>query len=355
MGITTRLPAPLGTGARSAREWAGELPPDEISRGLFGQSRRLMRTHPLATDMLLVALLLASSSVWLAWSGIFGSRPAILQAALIIVLVGRRRYPSGVFLVISAIALAQWLLGFALLGDAALLVALYTVAAHESRVRALIATAVLETGAAMAAVKWQPAGTMPRSLLFLSAMVVAALFAGLAVASGSRYLAWMDERARRLEFERDQQAVIAAAAERTRIARDLHDIVSHSLSVVITLADAAAVVGRADPGRGAEAMTEASEVARQALADLRAMLGVLRTDEPAAGLAPQPGLDDLGALVERIRATGLRVDLTVAGTPFPLGAAAELTTYRIVQEALTNTLRHAAARHAAPPANGDAA
>jgi signal transduction histidine kinase len=321
--------------------------PDEISRGLFGQGRRLMRTHPLATDVLLTALLLASCSVWLAWSGISGSNPAIIQTALIIVLVARRQYPSLVFVVSSGIALAQWLLGFPLLGDAVLLVALYTLAAHESRIRALLATVVLEAGAAMAAVKWQPAGTVPRSLLFLSAMVVAALFAGLAAGSGSRYLAWMDERARRLEVERDQQAVIAAAAERTRIARDLHDIVSHSLSVVITLADAAAVVGRADPARGTEAMTEASEVARQALTDLRAMLGVLRTDEPAAGLAPQPGLGDLGALVERVRATGLPVDLTVEGAPFPLGAAAELTMYRIVQEALTNTLRHAAAGHAA--------
>ena len=228
----------------------------------------------------------------------------------------------------------------------ALLVALYTVAAHESRMRALLATGLLEAGAVMAATKWQLAGTVPRSLLFLSAMVVAALFAGLTVASGSRYLAWMDERARRLETERDQQAVIAAAAERTRIARELHDIVSHSLSVVITLADAAAVVGRADPARGVEAMTEVSEVGRRALTDMRAMLGVLRTDEPSAGLAPQPGIDDLGALVERIRATGLPVDLAVEGTPFPLGAAAELTAYRIVQEALTNTLRHATARHA---------
>jgi len=198
----------------------------------------------------------------------------------------------------------------------------------------------------MAAVKWEPAGTPERSLLFLSGTVVAALFAGLTVASGSRYLAWMDERARRLEVERDQQAVIAAAAERSRIARELHDIVSHSLSVVITLADAAAVVSRADPARGVEAMTETSEVARQALTDMRAMLGVLRTDEPAAGLAPQPGIDDLGALVERVQVTGLPVDLAVEGTAFPLGAAAGLTVYRIVQEALTNTMRHAAARRA---------
>ena len=159
----------------------------------------------------------------------------------------------------------------------------------------------------------------------------------------------MDERARRLEIERDQQATIAAAAERTRIARELHDIVSHSLSVVITLADAAALVSRVDPGQGIDAMAEVSEVGRNALSDMRAMLGVLRTDDPPPGRAPQPpppGVGQLGALMERIRATGLDVSLSVDGTPFPLGAAAELTAYRIVQEALTNTLRHAAARHA---------
>jgi signal transduction histidine kinase len=343
LGTTTGFPAPP---LAPVAAWPGEQPPDEITRGLFSRGRRLMRTHPLATDALLAALLLTLSSAWLASSGFAGYRAATVQTALIAPLAVRRLYPSVVFLVISAIAFGQWLLGFPLLGDAAPLVALYTVAAHESRIRALLAAGLLEVGAVMATVKWEPAGPPDRSLLFLSATVVAALFAGLTVASGSRYLAWMDERARRLEVERDQQAVIAAAAERTRIARELHDIVSHSLSVVITLADAAAVVGRTDPARGVEAMTEASEVGRRALTDMRAMLGVLRTDESAAGLAPQPGVDDLGALVERFRAAGLPVDLTVEGTPFPLGAATELSAYRIVQEALTNTLRHAAATHA---------
>jgi signal transduction histidine kinase len=347
LGTTIRLPAPLlARNDDASAAWPGEQPPDEITRGLFGRGRRLMRTHPLATDALLAAVLLVLCSAWLAMSGFASYREAIVQTALIAALTFRRLYPSAVFLATSALAFGQWLLGFPLLGDAALLVALYTVAAHESRIRALLATGLLEAGALMAAVRWEPAGTLPRSLLFLSATVVAALFAGLTVASGSRYLAWMDERARRLEVERDQQAVIAAVAERTRIARELHDIVSHSLSVVITLADAAAVVSQADPARGVEAMIEASEVGRQALTDMRAMLGVLRTDEPAAGLAPQPGIDDLGALVERIRATGLPVDLTVEGASFPLGAAAELTAYRIVQEALTNTLRHASARRA---------
>ena len=199
----------------------------------------------------------------------------------------------------------------------ALLVALYTVAAHQSRIRAAAAAGLLEVGVIMAAVRWTPAGTLPRSLLFLTATVVAALFAGRTVASGSRYLAWMDERARRLEIERDQQAVIAAAAERTRIARELHDIVSHSLSVVITLADAAAVVGRADPDRGVEAMAEVSEVGRSALSDMRAMFGVLRDSEPPPGLEPQPGVAGLGALAERIRATGLAVDLVDRGHAVP--------------------------------------
>ena len=268
----------------------------------------------------------------------------ILQTALVATVAVRRAWPSGVFLLACAVAFAQWLLAVPADRGRALLVGLYTVAAHQSRIRAVLAAGLLEVGAFMATLKWEPADTTLRSLLFLTATVVAALFSGLAVASGSRYLAWMDERARRLAVERDQQATIAAAAERTRIARELHDIVSHSLSVVITLADAAAVVSRSDPGR--EAMAEVSEAGRQALSDMRAMLGVLRTDDPPADLAPQPGVAELGALIERVRATGLAVDLDIEGTAFPLGAAAGLTAYRIVQEALTNTIRHAAARHA---------
>jgi signal transduction histidine kinase len=338
-----------------------ELPrvprPEEIPGGLFASGRRVVRTHPLATDALVAAVLLALSTVWLAGSGFASPRTIVVQTALVAAIAVRRIWPSAVFLLTCAIAFGQWLLGFPLLGDAALLVALYTVAAHQSRLRAIAAAGLLEAGAVLAAVKWEPAGTPERSLLFLTATVVAALFTGLTAASGSRYLAWMDERARRLEIERDQQAELAAAAERTRIARELHDIVSHSLSVVITLADAAAIVSRADPGQGAEAMTEVSEAGRRALADMRAMLGVLRTDKspglaspaglaPPPELAPQPGVAELGALVERIRATGLAAEVAVEGPSFPLGAAAQLTVYRIVQEALTNALRHAEASRA---------
>lgn len=324
--------------------WTTLQPPEEITRGLFGRGRVLVRTYPLATDALLAAVLLALSTVWLVGSPFASPRAAIVQTALVATVAVRRAWPSGVFLLACAIAFAQWLLGFPLIGDGALLVCLYTVAAHEHWIRATIAAGLLGVGVVMATVKWEVAGTTLRSLLFLTATVVAALFVGLTVASGSRYLAWMDERARRLAVERDQQAAIAAAAERTRIARELHDIVSHSLSVVITLADAAEVVSHSGPGR--EAMAEVSEAGRQALSDMRAMLGVLHTDDPSADLAPQPGVAQLGALIERVRSTGLGVDIAIEGTPFPLGATAELTVYRIVQEALTNTIRHAGARHA---------
>jgi signal transduction histidine kinase len=337
--------APMGTMTDYTSPGLTSLqPPEDITGGLFGWSRAMVRNYPLATDALLALVLLALSTVWLAGSPFATPRDAVVQTALIATVAARRSWPSVVFLIACAIAFGQWLLGFPLLGDGALLIGLYTVAAHEPRVRALAAAGLLEAGVIMASLKWEPAGTTPRSLLFLTATVIAALFTGLTVASGSRYLAWMDERARRLALERDQQATIATAAERTRIARELHDIVSHSLSVVITLADAAAVVSRSDEDR--EVMGEVSQAGRQALSDMRAMLGVLRTDDRPAELAPQPDVPELSALLERVRATGLVVDLGIKGTPFPLGAAAGLSTYRIVQEALTNTIRHAGASHA---------
>ncbi|HEX4830098.1 MAG TPA: sensor histidine kinase [Trebonia sp.] len=335
MGATTGLSGPGLTSLQ---------PPEDITRGLFGWSHHMVRDHPLATDALLTAALLAVSTLWLAGSPFASTRAVAVQTALVATVAVRRVRPSVTFLVTCAVAFGQWLLGFPLLGDAALLIGLYTVAAHEPWGRSLAAAALLEGGVFMAALRWGLAGTAPRSLLFLTAMVIAALFAGLAAASGRRYLAWMDERARRLAIERDQQAAIAAAAERNRIARELHDIVSHSLSVVVTLADAAAVVSRSAPDR--EVMGEVSQAGRQALSDLRAMLGVLRTDDGPADLAPQPGVPELSELAERVRATGLAVDLDIEGQPFPLGASAGLTAYRIVQEALTNTIRHARATRA---------
>jgi signal transduction histidine kinase len=178
--------------------------------------------------------------------------------------------------------------------------------------------------------------------------------AGVVVRALRRQMGWLVERAHRLEIERDQQSFLAAAAERARIAREMHDVVSHNIQVMVTLADAATVAQRTDPARASEAMADVSGTGRQALRDMRRLLGLLREGETTAdagtigatqserdALAPQPGVNELGALAQRVRSTGLDVILENAGQPFPLSGAAGLTVYRIVQEALTNTLKHA--------------
>lgn len=312
-------------------------------RGLFGGVRRIVHSHPLETDALFAAVLLALSTLWLVTSPFSSVRIAFVQVALIVPLIWRRRNPTAVFVVLAGVGLVQWLLDYRLVGDFALLVALYTLAVHESRLRTLLATAVLEVGAVLAATRWFPAGTVPRSIVFLTATVVAALFAGLTVRSGSEYMAWLAERAARLEVERDQQSAIGAALERARIAREMHDIVAHSLSVVITLADAASVAITSDPIQAADAMHHASAVGRQALSDMRTMIGVLRTEDLGVELGPQPNVAQLDDLFERVRATGLEVTMDAVGESFALGAATELTVYRILQEALTNTIKHASA------------
>jgi signal transduction histidine kinase len=315
----------------------------DARRPLFENIRRIVHAHAPATDALMAASLLALSTEWLVWSRSFDWQRALVQLAVIAPLVWRRSHPTAVFCVMSAVAFAQWALGYRLIGDASLLIALYTVAVHESRARAVAASAVMEIGAVMAATRWRPAATTPRSILFLTATVVAGLFAGLTVRSGSEYMGWLAERAERLEVERDQQASLGAAAERARIAREMHDIVAHSLSVVVTLADAASIVSRSDPVRATEAMEQVSAVGRQALTDMRTLIGVLRTDIADVELTPGPTIDRLDDLFDRVRATGLDVTVERAGQPFALGAAIKLTLYRIVQEALTNTLKHAQA------------
>jgi signal transduction histidine kinase len=154
------------------------------------------------------------------------------------------------------------------------------------------------------------------------------------------HLQALEERAIRLEKERDQQAELAAARERARIAREMHDIVAHSLSVMITLADGAAATVKRDPEVAGSAMEQVASTGRQALGEMRNLLGVLRSDE-AASLAPQPGLDRLESLLEEVRMAGLPVSVTIAGDPRPMSSTQETTVYRFVQEGLTNVLKHA--------------
>ncbi len=344
MAPSSRHPYPDWLRPRSRRGAAAAGSPDRQLDGAWRVWERLRAfDRRYAT---LVDVVLAGGLFVLCWAWVIetASRPSPwFAAALIFPLVFRRRAPMTVFLTIAAVAFVQWLVTGPALADVSLLVALYTVALESEWVLVVAASVILEAGVVMATVRWRPTGNDVKSFVFLTGLAFTALLAGIVVRALRSQLDWLAERAERLELKRDQQASLAAATERARIAREMHDVVSHNIQVMVTLADAAARAQASDSSRAAEAMQEVSSTGRQALNDMRRMLGVLREGAGRPSFAPQPGLRDLDALVERVRGTGLAVSLERSGRPFEVTGAAGLTVYRIVQEALTNALKHAEA------------
>ncbi|MFF0306156.1 sensor histidine kinase [Streptosporangium sp. NPDC004379] len=261
-----------------------------------------------------------------------------LQTALVAPLAWRRRAPMTVLGAIGLAAAVQWALDVQLPADAALLVALYTVAARRPWRHALTAALALQAGVLLAAARWAPPGLFPLTAAALSAMAAAALMTGRWTRVRRAYVT-------SLERDREQRARLAVAGERARMTRDMHDIVTHNLSVMVALADSAAHVRHSAPDRAAAAMEQVAATGRQALQDMRRSLGDGRAasdeDRPGETLRPAPGIAEIGPLAERMRAAGLATCVRVAGDTGPVPAAAQLTIYRLVQEALTNTLRHA--------------
>lgn len=295
--------------------------------------------HPVTAD----AVLTAVAALFVLTHGdrfdnLQGER--LLAALLALPLVWRRRAPLLVFGWMATVAAVQWFVARAFVADATLLIALYSVAVHCGRKVALWALGVIEFGIAVAVLRWAPPGGMLDAFVFLSGLATAAFVLGRNVRTRRAYLASLEDRARRAEHERDQQAQLAAAAERTRIAREMHDIVAHNLSVMIALADGAAFVAHGDPDQAETAARQVSDTGRQALVEMHRLLGVLRGgQEPPR--EPQPGIEQLDELITQVRAAGLPTSLTVTGAPFPLSSTAQLAVYRVVQEALTNVLKHA--------------
>ncbi|MET7453183.1 sensor histidine kinase [Streptomyces sp. NPDC005574] len=268
-----------------------------------------------------------------------------LQAGLILPLLWRRRTPAMAFGVIAAVFVLQWSMGAAMRADIALFVALYSLALH-GRLRQLpLACAAMAGALVLVAVRASSVVSVWDALFFLLSTATAALALGLMVRIRRAQLAGLRERAARLEIERDQRSRLATATERTRVAREMHDIVGHNLSVIITLADAGAYATDSAPERGKEALQLIGDTGRQALSELRRVLGVLReaVDGSPDGpeLSPQPGIADVEALCATVRAAGLEVAYRTSGDVDALDSGVQLTVYRIVQEALTNTLKHA--------------
>ena len=265
----------------------------------------------------------------------------ILLALSATPLVVRRLWPVPVFGVVLAVNAGVGLGAHAVNGPA-LLIALYTVAALRPRRDALVCAGLLELAVVIGLLLFAGGGWW-FDAIFASGMVAAALGLGLYSATRRAYLAELQDRAERLERERDQQGALAAAAERARIAREMHDIVAHHLTVMVTLSDAAVAASAASPERATDVMRTVSATGRRALADTRRLLGVLRQrpgQDPGGSLQPVPDLAQLDLLIDQVRSAGLETTLEIHGAAPDVPAGMQLTVYRLVQEALTNTLKH---------------
>jgi signal transduction histidine kinase len=296
------------------------------------------RGHPKSVDATLAMLVLV-----LAFAGpdggAIGTR-ALFAIGLTVPLVWRRVAPRLVFTLIAAVALVQYLSGTRPTpGDIAILIALYTVAVRCSRRDTIAATVVVATGSMLASVRWS--NDTIASFGFLTVLTLATALSGETIRVRRAYLGALEARAAQLERDRDQQALIAVAAERSRIARELHDIVAHNVSVMIAQADGAQYAITTDPDRARDAMVVVARTGREALAEMRHIVGVLRPSDESNETEPQPDVDRIADLIDRLTDTGYAVTLTIEGVPEPIPAGPALAAYRIVQESLTNTFKHA--------------
>ncbi len=301
---------------------------------------RLSSEHPLAIDLATCLAVAALSIAGLLTQHRLDALTAIFCAALVGPLLLRRFSPLLSFVAVAVIAFVQWLLGVPQLADAAVLIALYWVTLDGSLLAAALAAGTVEAGAILAAVRWSPSEPL-KVWVGLTGLAVAAGVLGVSIRQRRALLASLHEKAARLEIERDQEGRLGAAAERARIAREMHDIVAHNLSVMIALADGATYAMDASPERAVQATQRVSETGRQALLEMRRLLGVFGEESSAHPLEPQPSLGRLDELLAQVHAAGIPVTMELDGDPSELPDGVQLTVFRVAQEALTNTLKHA--------------
>lgn len=343
------------TAAAPAVALPGDDPAPPTGWGALRHPVRGLKAHPFVADSILAALVAAIPiAIWIVGDnpepGVDWREPdaglAVLIALTSVPLAWRRVRP---LLVMGLTVLTALLMGaagynhdFALFGD---LVALYTVGAHCSRKasrRVLLAFVVLVgpmmvLGPLPEGVSWHLGDVAFAYLMYGTVWLV-----GDNLKTRRANVAALRERAERAEHDRREEARRAAEEERARIAREMHDVVAHSMSVMVVQASGARRVLGRDPERAEHALQQIEETGREALTEMRRLLGVLREgDDGTPGRDPQPSLDRLDDLVEECRAAGVPVVLRREGEPRPLPPGVDLAAFRIVQEALTNVRRHA--------------
>jgi signal transduction histidine kinase len=313
-----------------------------------------LRAHPWLADVALAVVLLGGSAA--AFAGQPGLVPvsAVLAGAVVL----RRRFPAAALAACVAIGSAQVIVGIGTtfannlleptVADTGILVLLYTVATRRPRQASLTGLAACVVLSTAAVVRWNPGPVLAeRSLEFAGVfaayalMPVCAWMLGDSMAHRRAYLAALEERAARAEAERDVQAQVATAAERARIARELHDVIAHNLSVMVAQADGGRYAFDGEPERSRQALAEIGDTGRQALAEMSHLLGVLKAGEEAPAFTPTPGVAEIPTLIAQAREAGTSVSYMVQGAARALPAGVSLALYRIAQEALTNVRKHA--------------
>ena len=308
--------------------------------------KRFSGVHPVVPDGVIAILLMAIADVAAYQdSGTLSVAQVIMIALITLPVAVRRSFPTAVVVLVGGALILNLLLGHnnSFIENFAILLALYTYyASVPAGWRIGVMTVVLILGViAGIALGWRIQHRVYVSDIGYNAIIFALpVILGYGVRTRRAYIAQLNERATLVARE-------AAVTERTAIARELHDVVAHSLSVMVLQATAARRLARRDPGSAAATFEVIEQTGRDALGDLRRAISVLKANSfEAASLAPQPSLLQLDALIDQVRQAGLSVHFSVEGTKRPLAPGVELSAYRIVQESLTNVLRHSGASDA---------
>jgi signal transduction histidine kinase len=317
---------------------------------------RLAALAPPAPDALLAVGLLAVAQVETWGSPSFTAKVpmSLLAFGVTLPVAWRRRAPIAVLAVAMAFGLTFgtfWPSVESIYSIFALLIACYSIGAyahHMTGLASIVVVILIYVGGAVADEVNHTGEHGPGDVGMLGFLVAGAWLIGRLVARRSSQAADVTERLERLERERERQEAEVLARERASIARELHDVIAHSVSVMVIQAGAAEQLLESNPAQARQSMQAVQELGRSTVGELRRMLGILRDRPEELALNPQPGLAALPRLLRQLGEAGLDVGLHTEGDPVALPPGADLSAYRIVQEALTNTLRHARPGHARP-------